>query len=197
MSLHSITPNEASSEDPVKLSLFADNLPRAGDIHVMFYTPEWSCLVLPEYQHHNCGLHVFTPKLDVQITEKKRAKIRLVRISNQAATEPLDFFFLPLKKMHQFIRPSRLTDLLIPEQIFKKGSNETKANINDQNAKMFKSSPTTNVDFVQMMNIGQIEPHITDSVNTPVCNSLPLIQSSSGETMGFNFLSGHQLNSGK
>ena len=103
MSLHSITPNEASSEDPVKLSIFAENLPRAGDIHVMFYTPEWSCLVLPEYQHHNCGLHVFTPKLDVQITEKKRVKIRLVRISNQAATEPLDFFFFPPKKIYPFI----------------------------------------------------------------------------------------------
>ena len=113
MNLHSVTPNEASFEDPVKLSLFAENLPRAGDIHVMFYTPEWSCSVLPEYQHQNCGLHVLTPKLDVEITEKTRVKMKLVRISNEAVTEPLDFFFFPPKKIQLFTRPSSSKDLLL------------------------------------------------------------------------------------
>ena len=143
MSLQSVTPNEASSEDPVKLSLFANNLPRAGDIHAMFYTSDWSCSVLPEYQHHNCGLHVLTPKLDVEITEKTRVKIRLVRISNQAATESLDFFFLPPKKIHQFLRPSKSTDRLIPEQISKNGAFETRTYINDETTKIFESSTKT------------------------------------------------------
>jgi hypothetical protein len=126
-------------------------------------------------------------------------KIKLVRISNKATTEPLDFFFLPAKKIHQFIRPSSSAVLLIPAQTSKIGAFETRANTNYENTKMFESSPSTIVDLYndQRMPIGQIDSYLTPSVNTPICNSIPLIQSSSDNHSASDHSDIDELNIGK
>ena len=64
---------------------------------------------------------------------------------------------------------------------------------------MFKSSPTSIVDLynAQPMPIGQIDSYLTPSVNTPVCNSLPLAQSSSANHSASDHSPRYELNVGK
>lgn len=109
MSLHSVTPERAISGNPEKITLLAENLPPAGDILVMFSTPEWSKTVVPVHEHHKYAVQVFTPKLDVEITQKTQVEVKLIRISNQAVTGSLKFFFFPPKNTRPSL-PNKPTD---------------------------------------------------------------------------------------
>ena len=133
MSIHSVTPNIAVADDPVKLTILADNLPRAGDLWVMFSTAEWSIKVRPEYQHNNSAVQVCTPKLYVEIAEPTRVEIRLVRISNQAETEAVEFIFWPNKKLRCGPRTNTrlLEAILNNEGIYFRENEETEVTIND------------------------------------------------------------------
>jgi len=101
MSIHSVTPNKVVVDRLEKLTILADNLPRAGDLWVMFHTPEWSMKVMPEYQHHNSAVQLTSPKLYVDITTVTRVKIKLVRKSNQIETESIPFYFIPSTEKHE------------------------------------------------------------------------------------------------
>jgi hypothetical protein len=133
MSIHSVTPNKAGADDPVKLTILADNLPRAGDLWVMFSTAEWSIKVRPEYQHNNSAVQVCTPKLYVEIAQQTRVEIRLVRISNQAETEPVEFTFWPSKKTQREPRTqtSILEGMLTNEGISSSKNEETELSMNN------------------------------------------------------------------
>ena len=106
MSIHSVTPDKVMVDRLERLTILADNLPRAGDLWVMFFTPEWSMKVMPEYQHHNCAVQLTSPKLYVDITRVTMVQIKLVRKSNQIETESIPFYYLPSTKEHETeIRP--------------------------------------------------------------------------------------------
>ena len=132
MSIHSVTPNQAFTLDPRKLTILADNLPRAGDLWVMFSTAEWSIKVRPEYQHNNSAVQVCTPKLYVEIAEPTRVEIRLVRISNQAETEAVEFWLWPNKKPQRQPRTETriLAGMLTNEGISSSKNEETELSIN-------------------------------------------------------------------
>ena len=53
-------------------------------------------------------MQVLTPKLYVEITHKTRVEVKLVRISNQAVTESVGFFFLP--------KDSKLPDIVLNKE---------------------------------------------------------------------------------
>jgi len=101
MSIHSVTPDKVMVDRLERLTILADNLPRAGDLWVMFFTPEWSMKVMPEYQHHNCAVQLTSPKLYVDITRVTRVQIKLVRKSNQIETESIPFYYLPSTEEHE------------------------------------------------------------------------------------------------
>ena len=133
MSIHSVTPNLAVADDPVKLTILADNLPRAGDLWVKFSTAQWSMKVRPEYQHNNSAVQVCTPKLYVEIAQQTRVEIRLVRISNQAETQAVEFWLWPSKKTQREPRTqtSILEGMLTNEGISSRKNEETELSMNN------------------------------------------------------------------
>ena len=116
MSIHSVTPNQAVVDDYAKLTILADNLPRAGDLWVMFSTQAWSMKVRPDYQHNNSAVQLTTPKLYADILEKTKVEMKLVRISNQAETDPVDFFFLPDKKVEEGPRNHNILEGMLTDK---------------------------------------------------------------------------------
>jgi hypothetical protein len=74
-------------------------LPRRKALLVQFSTAEWSKTVVRNVQHHDCAVQVCTPVLDLEIDQRMRVEVKLVRISNRAQTESQDFFFLPHQKI--------------------------------------------------------------------------------------------------
>eukprot|EP00092_Neocalanus_flemingeri_P032803 GFUD01035678.1.p1 GENE.GFUD01035678.1~~GFUD01035678.1.p1 ORF type:complete len:522 (+),score=132.99 GFUD01035678.1:37-1602(+) len=143
MSLHSVAPTEALPDEPVLLTILADHLPpRARDIRVVFSTPAWSKTVLPEYQHHGCAVQVLTPELGGEITERTKVEVKLVRISNKAQTEPLDFVYLPARKISQeFKLPFTNQDHLEYEL-----TQEETSNNESEDDKVFSNSTNKNVE---------------------------------------------------
>jgi hypothetical protein len=184
MSLHSVTPNEASSDDPVKLTILADNLPRPGDICIMFSTPSWSKTVVPEYEHHNCAVQLFTPRLDVEITHKTRVEVKLVRISNQAVTKSVDFFFLPPKETGQefklpFNNQDLLEGVLIQEKILVQNeTEETRSTVVKLTSTVYEGSNKLNEEQDEARYAHHLEEYqghegfgLTHKVNNPLSNT--------------------------
>ena len=91
----SLAPEAAVCSQPEKLIILGEHFPQQGDVWVKFTIGSWERIVKPDFEHHNCALQVTTPVLDVEMNQKTKAEVRLVRISNNTSTEPLDFFFLP------------------------------------------------------------------------------------------------------
>ena len=95
MRITSLAPRAAVCDQPEKMIILCENLPRPGDIEVVFTIGDWEERVRPDLEHHNCAVQVTSPQ--VEIYQETRAKVRLVRKSNNTATEPVTFSFLPAK----------------------------------------------------------------------------------------------------
>jgi len=95
MRITSLAPKSALCNQPEKLIILCENLPRPGDIEVVFTIGDWEERVKPDLEHHNCAVQISTPQIEIQ--EETTAEVRVVRRSNNTATEAVTFSFLPAK----------------------------------------------------------------------------------------------------
>ena len=114
MSINMLAPDAVECDQPTKMIILGDNFPRRDDIRVKFFTSSWSKTVSPNYLHHDCGVQVWIPGLGFEINERTKVHVKLVRISNEAETEALDFFYMPHKTITQ--RSTQTQDSLTNDQ---------------------------------------------------------------------------------
>ena len=95
MRITSLAPKAAVCDQSEKLIILCENLPRPGDVEVVFTIGDWEERVQPDLEHHNCAVQVSTPQ--VEIYQETTAEVRVVRKSNNTATEAATFSFLPAR----------------------------------------------------------------------------------------------------
>ena len=97
MSMINLAPTGAPGNQPVNLIIHGENLPLREDLLVEFSSTWWSTEVVPDVQHHDCAVQVFTPALDVDIEQRMRVEVMLVNTRRGKESGAKDFFFSPNK----------------------------------------------------------------------------------------------------